>query len=237
MKRGMVAVGLLGLVLFGISLAGFPETRTMTATVTITIPPALEVLLPTKTSDLYLAPGSSATTTVKLSVGTNDWPLELLFTLLSSLFEPGLSFEYRLEAEKEGSITSSWTQIPRISLSTPVLLPFPSWTNYTLSIRATAQGNAVPGTFPQNLRMILRSASGLVEIRDIRISVTVLPGVPAHSAKAEGQGGTSHSTAALDALASGETESNAPLLDREQVLVVTWEGIVLMNRDQLPGSD
>ena len=237
MKRGTVTVGLLGLVLLGISLVGFPETRTMTATVTITIPPALEVLLPSKSTDLHLAPGSSATTIINLSVGTNDWPLDLHLTLLPSCLEPALSFEYRLEAEKEGPITSSWTQIPRISLSTPVLLASPSWTNYTLSVRVTAQENAVPGTFLQSVRMILRSVSGLVEIRDIPISVTVLPGVPASSVKAEGQGGTSHSTTAMNALACGKTESNAPLPVREQVLVVTWEGIVLVNRDQLPRSE
>jgi len=237
MKRGTVAVGLLGLVLFGISLAGFPETRTMTATVTLTIPPALEVLLPTKTSNLHLAPGSSATTTVKLSVGTNDWPLELHFTLLSPLFEPAVTLEYLLEAEKEGQITHSWIQIPAISLSTPVLLPFPSWTNYTLSIRATAQENAVPGTFPQNLRMILRSASGLIEIQDIPISVMVLPCASAGSVRAEGQGGTSHPAGAMNALASGEKGSSAPLPERQQVLIITWEGITQVNWDDLPIGD
>ena len=139
-------------------------------------------------------------------------------------------FEYRLETEKEGPITSSWTQIPAISLSTPVLLPFPSWTSYTLLIRATAQENALPGTFPQNLRMILRSASGLIEMQDIPVSVTVLPGASPCSV----QGGTSHPAGTMNALAPGEKESSAPLPERQQVLIITWEGITQVNWDDLP---
>ena len=239
MKQGTVLV-FLGLVVLGVSLLAFPEAKTVTTTSTITIPPALELLLPSESLDLHLALGTSTIRTVKLSVGTNDWPLELHFTLLSSFFETGLTFEYRLEAEKEGQITHSWIQIPTISLSTPVLLPFPSWTDYTLYIRATAQENAVPGTFPQNLRMILRSASGLIEIQGIPISVTVFPGASAGSVRAEGQGGTSHPAGAMNnALASGETGS-APLPERrQQVLIITWEGItqVLVNWDDLPIAD
>ena len=236
MKRGTVLV-FLGLVVLGVNLLAFPQTRTVTGTITITIPPALELLLPSKSLDLHLVPGTSAIRAVKLSVGTNDWPLELHFTLLSSLFEPVLTFEYRLEAEQEGQITRSWIQIPAISLSTPVLLPFPSWTDYTLSIRATAQENAVPGTFPQNLRMILRSASGLIEIQDIPISVTVLAGASAGSVRTEGQGGTSHPAGAMNALASGETGSSVPLPERQQVLIITWEGITQVNWDDLPRAD
>lgn len=234
MKQGTVLV-FLGLVVLGASLLAFPQTRTFTGTITITIPPALELLLPSESLDLHLAPGTSAIRTVKLSVGTNDWPLELHFALLSSCFETGLAFEYRLEAEKEGQITRSWIQIPAISLSTPVLLPFPSWTDYTLSIRATAQENAVPGTCFQSLRMILRSASGLIEIQDIPISVTVLAGASAGSVRAEGQGGTSHPVDA-NALASGET-GGAPLPERRQVLIITWEGITQVNCDDLPIAD
>ena len=234
MKRGTVLV-FLGLVVLGVNLLAFPETRTVTATVTLTVSPILELRLPSMSPDLHLAPGTSAIRTIKLSVGTNDWPLELHFTLLASLFEPGLTFEYRLEAEQEGQITRSWIQIPAISLSTPVLLPFPSWTDYTLSIRATAQENAVPGTFPQNLRMILRSASGLIEIQDIPISVTVLSGASTGSVRAEGQGGTSHPAGAMNALASGETGSSAPLPERrQQMLIITWEGITQVNWDDLP---
>jgi len=237
MKQGTLLV-FLGLVVLGVSLLAFPETKTVTGTITMTIPPALELLLPSESLDLLLAPGTSAIRTVELSVGTNDWPLELHFTLLPSLFEPVLAFEYRLEAEKEGQITRSWVQIPAISLSTPVLLPFPSWTDYTLSIRATAPENAVPGTFFQNLRMILRSTSGIIEIQDIPISVTVLPDTSADSMRTEGQGGTSHSASAMNnALVSGGTGSSAPLPERQQVLIITWEGITQVNWDDLPIAD
>ena len=237
MKQGTVLV-FLGLVVLGVSLLAFSQTRTVTGTITITIPPALELLLPSNSIDLHLAPGTLAIRTVKLSVGTNDWPLELHFTLLSPLFEPAVTLEYLLEAEKEGQITRSWIQIPAISLSTPVSLPFPSWTDYTLSIRATAQENSVPGTFSQSLRMILRSASGLIEMQDIPISVTVLAGASAGSVRAEGQGGTSHPVGAINALASGETgSSSAPLPERQQVLIITWEGITQVNWDDLPIAD
>ena len=234
MKQGTVLV-FLGLVVLGVSLLAFPQTRTFTGTITITIPPALELLLPSESLDLHLAPGTSAIRTVELSVGTNDWPLELHFTLVSSFFETGLTFEYHLETVEEGQITRSWIQIPAISLSTPVLLPFPGWTNYTLSIRATAQENAVSGAFPQNLRMILRSASGLIEIQDIPISVTVLPNASAGTVRVEGQGGTGQ-PASDNAPSSGKT-GGAPLPERRQVLIITWEGITQVNYDDLPIAD
>ena len=232
MKQGAVLV-FLGLVVVGVSLLAFPQTRTVTATITLTIPPALELRLPSMSPDLYLAPGTSAETTITLTVGTNDWPLDLHFSLLSSRLESVLAFEYHLDAENEAQTPPSWIQIPPMSLSPPLLLPSSGWTNYALSVRTTARKDAAPGTYFQSLRMILRSTSGLVEIRDIPVSVTVLPGESASLLQAEGMGGTSSLSATTSALESANVEGNA-LPECEQVLIITWEGITQVSWDCLP---
>lgn len=232
MKQGTVSV-ILGLVVLGVSLLAFPQTRTVTATVTLRIPPALELRLPSMSLDLYLAAGTSAETTINLTVGTNDWPLDLRFSLLSSRLESVLAFEYRLDAEDEAQTSPFWTQIPTMSLPPPLLLPSSGWTRYALSVRTTAQEDAAPGTYFQSLRMILRSMSGLVEIRDIPVSVTVLPGEFASLLQADGMGGTSSLSVAISPLESANVEGNA-LPECEQVLIITWEGVTQVSWDCLP---
>jgi len=83
------------------------------------------------------------------------------------------------------------------------------------------------------LRMILRSMSGLIEIRDIPVSVTVLPGESASLPQAQGQGGTNSLSAAVSALESVNVEGNT-LPECEQVLIITWEGITQVSWDCLP---
>ena len=232
MKQGSV-LAFLGLVVLGVSLLALPQTRTGTATVTLTIPPALELRLPSVSPDLYLAPGTSAETTLNLTVGTNDWPLDLHFSLLSSRLESVLAFEYHLDAGNEAQTSPSWTKIPPMSLSPPLLLPSSGWTNYTLSVRTTAQEDAAPGTYFRSLRMILCSMSGLVVIRDIPVSVTILPGESASLPQARGQGGTSSLSAATSAMESVSVEDNT-LPEHERVLIITWEGITQVSWDSLP---
>jgi len=232
MKQGAVLV-FLGLVVLGVSLLALPQTRTGTVAITLTVPPILELRLPSTSPDLYLAPGTSAETTINLTVGTNDGPLDLHFSLLSYRLESVLSFEYHLGAEDTAQTSPSWIQIPPMSLSPPFLLPSSGWTNYTLSVRTTAQEDAAPGTYFQSLRMILRSMSGLIEIRDIPVSVTVLPGESASLPQAQGQGGTNSLSAAVSALESVNVEGNT-LPECEQVLIITWEGITQVSWDCLP---
>ena len=232
MKQRAV-LGLLGLIVLGVSLLAFPQTRTVTGIITATIPPALELQLPSVSQDLYLAAGTSAEMTINLTVGTNDWPLELHFSLLSSHSESVLNFEYRIEAEDETQTPPSWVQIPIMSLSRPQLLPSSGWTNYTLSVRATAQEEAAPGTYFQSLRMILRSTSGLVEVHDIPTSVTVLPGESTSLMQTEGMGGASPLSTSISHLNSANNvEGDVP--ECKQVLIITWEGITVASWDALP---
>lgn len=230
--RQRTVLGLLGLIVLGVSLLAFPQTRTVTGTITLTIPPALELQLPRVSQDLYLAAGKSDEMTINLTVGTNDWPLDLHFSLLSSHSESVLDFEYRIEAEGEAQTSLSWVQIPTMSLSRLLLLASPGWTNYTLSVRATVQEDAAPGTYFQNLRMILRSTSGLVEIRDIPVFVTVLPGESTSLMQAEGMGGTNPLSTSISHLNSVNVEGNVP--ECEQVLIITWEGVTVANWADLP---
>jgi len=225
MKRAAVLV-LLALTVLGVALLSFPQTRAVTATITLTIPAALELQLSSMRSDLYLASGTSPQTAISLRVGTNDWPLDLRLSLLPSSLESPLAFEFHLCVEGEVRPSLSWTRIPVMLLSPPVLLPSPGWTSYTLSVRATAQDDTAPGIYVQILRMILRSTSGLVEIRDISVPVTVLPSVPGNTSPAGGQGG-------IGALEPVDFEADI-LEECEQVLIITWEGVTVVNSDCLP---
>jgi len=232
MKQRAVLGLLVLIVLVGASLLAFPQTRTVTGIITATIPPALELQLPSVSQDLYLVAGKSAEMTINLAVGTNDWPLDLHFSLLSSHSESVLDFEYRIEAEDEAQTSPSWVQIPTMLLSQRLLLPSSGWTNYTLSIRATAQEDAAPGTYFQNLRMILRSTSGLVEVRDIPASVTVLPGESTGLMQTEGMGGDDPLSTSIGHLDSVNAEGAVP--ECEQVLIITWEGVTVARWDDLP---
>jgi len=224
-----------GLVVLVVSLLAFPQTETVTGTITLTIPPALELQLPGMSQDLYLAAGTSAEMTIDLAVGTNDWPLDLHFSLISSSLESALAFEYSLKTEDEAQTSPSWTQIPALSLSPPLLLPSSAgWTSYTLSVRATAQENASPGTYLQSVRMILRSTAGLIEIRDIPVSVTVLPGESASVMQAEGMGGASPLSSSISPFNSANIEGNSNKC--EQVLIITWEGVTVASLNSLPGG-
>jgi len=232
MKQRAV-LGFLGLIVLGVSFLAFPETETATVAITIMVAPILELQLPSMNQDLYLAAGKSAEMTINLTVGTNDWPLELHFSLLSSHSESVLDFEYRIEAEDEAQASPSWVQIPITSLSRPQLLPSSGWTNYTLSVRATTQKDAAPGTYFQSLRMILRSTSGLVEVRDIPVSVTVLLGESTSLMQTEGMGGASPLSTSISSLDSvNNVEGDVP--ECKQVLIITWEGMTVASWNTLP---
>lgn len=237
-KQKKIVSNIIILLLLVMSLQALAEnaSSSISVPITITIDPVVEVRMVKEDLKLDAANGSEAVATTRFSVGTNDWPLELHFTLLSPCLEPALSFECRLEAEKGGPITSSWTQIGATSLSRSVSLPFAGWTDYTMSVRATTKENAVSGDFHQTLRMIFHSMSGLVVVRDIQVFGTVLPGVPADSVKADGQGGSSGFEVARDALPSGHTDKIPSLPAQKKVLVITWEGIQVIHGKELPAT-
>ena len=219
MKRvGVIA--LLGLVVLATGCLVLAESKTFTATVTLVIPAALEVLLEDDSLNLDVAPGAAAMASTALSVGTNDWPLKLYASLLLPPLSAGLTFEYRLEVQQGGSPLPVWIKIPTFSLAPVIELPSPAWTDYTLAIRVTADENAMPVEYLQILRLIFQSSSGLVEMRDISIGVRVLP--------SGGQGGAAH-------IPSGSPQTTTGLPPSPtQVLLITWEGVMQVSWDWLP---
>jgi len=169
---GRILPVLLGLLILGTSPPALSESKTFSCTATITIPAVLEVLLSEEELNVHLTPGATATTGLSLSVGTNCWPLELYLGLVSPP-EAGsaLAFAYRFGIETESLTIPLWIQIPAFALASPLDLPSPGWTTYTLFIRITAGENIVPGEYLQILRLTFRSTTGLVETRDIPIRV------------------------------------------------------------------
>ena len=222
-----LAIGLLGLVVLATVSPVLAESKTFTATATLVIPAALEVLLDNDSLNLDVAPGAAATATTELSVGTNDWPLKLYANLLSPASSAALNFEYRLEAEQGGSATPVWIKIPTCSLAPVMELPSPAWTDYTLAIRVTARENAMAGEYLQILRLIFHSSSGLVKMLNIPIRVTGPP--------SKGQGGAAYIPTGQQSGPPPTTTSLPPF--GTQVLIVTWEGVTQVSWDCHPGGD
>lgn len=172
MNRRILTV-FLGLLVLGMGFLASAQAKTFTWTATLTIPAALEVLLDGEGLNFDLAPGDMSTDTVTLSVGTNDWPLELFLGLLPSQGTgPAFTFMYKFHVKAQAP-PPLWVEIPAFSLSSPLNLPSPAWTTYTLSIRITAPEDTMPGEYVRILRLTFRSESGLVEPRDIPIRVVV----------------------------------------------------------------
>ncbi len=171
MNRRIIIV-FLGLLILGICFLASAGSKTFSWTSTLTIPAVLEVLPSEKELNLSLAPGTTAATSVTLSVGTNCWPLELFLGLLPPQETgPAFTFVYQFHVKAEAP-PPLWVEIPAFSLSSPLNLPSPAWTTYTLSIRVTAPEDTMPG-YVRILRLTFRSESGLVETRDLPIRVVV----------------------------------------------------------------
>lgn len=173
MNQRLMAV-FIGLLILGIGFLASAGSETFSWTATITIPAVLEVLPSDKELNLSLAPGTTATTSVTLSVGTNCWPLELFLGLLPPQeTEPAFTFMYRFHVKAQAP-PSLWVEIPAFTLSSPLNLPSPAWTEYTLSIRITVPGDAILGEYVRILRLSFRSTTtALVETRDISIRIVV----------------------------------------------------------------
>ena len=168
-----VLIVFVGLLVLGIGFLASAESKTFTWTATLTIPAVLEVLPSEKELDLSLTPGTTAATSITLSVGTNCWPLELYLGLLPAQETgPSFTFMYRLHVKAQAP-PPLWVEIPAFSLASPLNLTSPAWTTYTLSIRVTAPEDTIPGKYLQVLRLRFLSSSGLVETRDLPINVVV----------------------------------------------------------------
>ena len=167
----------IGLLILGIGLSATAASKAFSWTSTVTIPAVLKVIPTDKELLLELTPGSTATAATSVSVGTNDWPLELFLGLLpqTGKGEPGIKLAYNFEIDARGSLTHTWLEIlPFTTTASPAaVLPSPGWTTYRLSIQVTGSTELSPGDYLYTLRLRFRSQSGRLETCDLPIHVTV----------------------------------------------------------------
>jgi len=166
-----------GLLILGIGLSATAASKTFSWTSTVTIPAVLKVIPTDKALLLALTPGSTATAATSVSVGTNDWPLELFLGLLSQTGEAkaGIKLAYNFEVDARVSLIRTWLEIlPFTTTASPAaVLPSPGWTTYRLSIQVTGSTKITPGDYLYTLRLRFRSQSGRLETCDLPIHVTV----------------------------------------------------------------
>ena len=221
------------LLLLGTGILASSQARPFTGTIKLVVPPALEVQLARRSLAFDLTPGSTTVAATELSVGTNDWPLELYASVLPSGSGSTLLFEYQL-ASAQGSLPiPSWIKVQPFKLTPSIELTSPGWTMYTLFVRVTAQGDAASGSFFQSLRLVLRSRSGLVEAMDIPFSVMVFStGSPdsVQGDKKEDRGVSATNCTSEFGNAKGDTQLSA----HDPVVIVTWEGITQVCWSDLP---
>ena len=223
-----------GLVLLAVGFLSFSQTKPLTGTINAVIPPGLEVQMADGSLALGLVLGTSAVAATELSVGTNDWPLELYADVLPAEEGSALAFEYRLETAQESFPKSSWIRVLNSKLAPPIELPSPGWTTYTMSIRVSAQEGTPPGTFFRSLRLIFRSRSGLVEARDIPVSVTVFPSVSMDAVRVEGQSSSFPVDIFASEFQNAGSDTTLPL--GESVVIITWAGITRASWEDLPAA-
>ncbi len=221
------------LLLLGMGFLASSQSSPFTGTIKLVVPPALEVQLARGSLAFDLTPGSAAVAATELSVGTNDWPLELYASVLPSGSGSTLVFEYQLAVAQGSLPMPSWIKVQPFKLTPSIELTSPGWTKYKLSVRVTAQGDAASGSFFQSLHLILRSRSGLVEAMDIPVSVMVFSTGPPGSVqedKMEDRG----VSATKGASESGNAKSDTQLLAHDPVVIITWEGITQVGWSDLP---
>lgn len=159
--------------LLGIALLAPAQTKMLTTTSAFTIPAALDVV--PERSNLYVevAPGSVGKAELRLSVGTNDWPLELRLGIIKGLAgvdKLNLMYQFRKAETGEAHL---WVTVPDFKNLSPITLPSPAWTEYVLSLRVSTPCDATPGRYECILRLNFRCQSGLVEIREIPVCAFV----------------------------------------------------------------
>lgn len=158
---------------FGCELVASAEAFLFSST--FTIPAALEIHADTDQPVLRLELSASGYVRgeLRLSVGTNDWPLQLFLGLVEEAeAHRGSSLFYQFVRGRE--LGHAWVSMPTFSSTEPVdQLPFPAWTDYTLAVRGPLSGDAHEGTCRNTVRILLLSKSGQIAFLDVPIDVTI----------------------------------------------------------------
>ena len=223
-----------GLILLTIGFLSFSQRNPLVGTISAVVPPGLEVRMADEGLALNFEFGTLAVAATELSVGTNDWPLEVYAEVFPVEERSALVFDYRLEIAQESSPKSPWIRLLNSKPSPPIQLFSPGWTTYTLSIRVSAQ-EALPGTFFRNLRLIFCSQAGLVETIVIDVSATLFQ-LAAMDTTVGVDGPSNNYQGDVFGSDLREIGSDTALPMGESVVIVTWEGVTQASWKTIPAG-
>jgi len=212
---------------------GAAQARTVTATITVVVRPVLEARADHQEMAFRLPQGSTAEETFGLEIGTNDWPIELHLSLLSVDREDGLSFSCGIRRDGDSAGAFTWIDPLTTSLSPAIRLRTPGWSRYSITIRVIAAVDSHVAAHTSALSIVLRSASGLVLVKEVPILVSIDPTIAPTPPPEGGGAWTAERPGSLPAHASSaasEARAARPTL----LLLVTSEGVTQVDSDALP---